>query len=86
MNSTIPKRIAEQRISNGFLKISEYFDGNSYICILSLGSIVQLSESVVSLLPFVDDSCSFIGIATGIHSSILSSSSSLKQMTRKIER
>jgi hypothetical protein len=45
VNSTIPKRIAEQRISNGF-----------------------------------------IGIATGIHSSILSSSSSLKQMTRKIER
>lgn len=66
--------IAEQRISNGFLNISEYFDGNADTCIISFSSIVQEVEPLVLLLLLttVDDSCGFIGVVIKVLDLLLS--------------
>lgn len=84
-NSVIPKWIAEQRISNAFLNISEYFDGNADTYIISFSSIIQADGSYIALLPIVDNSWFFIGVVLGLLISLLSSSS-LRQMTREIEK
>jgi hypothetical protein len=89
VNSVIPKRIAEQRISNGFLQISVYFDGNCATYIISLSWIVQSDGWYVSLfvsvLIIVGTSFRFMGVTiVGLVFLLSSSSSSLKQMTIEI--